>query len=86
MDRLLQILTCCLPCNQLRAALLYVIGSIGQSEYVAVLVWLSGELGLCASNSSLGTAGRAGAKQGSTDIQVSFGFALALGSGIREDR
>ena len=38
MDRLLQILTCGIPCNWLRAALLYVIGSLGQSEYEAVLV------------------------------------------------
>ena len=40
MDRLLQVITCGLPCSQLRAAL-YVIGSLGQSEYEAVLVWLS---------------------------------------------
>ena len=53
MDRLLQVITCSLPCSQLMAASLYVIGSLGQSEYEAVLVWLSRESRLSTSNSSL---------------------------------
>ena len=57
MDRLLQVITCCLPCSWLRAASLYVIGSLGGSKYEAVLVRLSGELGLSASNSPSGMAG-----------------------------
>ena len=68
MDRLLQILTCGLPCNQLRPALLYGIGSLGQSEYEVVLVWLSKEPGLSASNSSSDMAGGVGARQGAAGI------------------
>ena len=33
MDKLLSILTCCLPCIQLKAVSLYVIGSLGQRVY-----------------------------------------------------
>ena len=62
------------------------IGSLGQSEYEAVLVWLSGELGLSASNSSLGTTGGVGAGQGSLGIRVSCCFALTFCSGTRVDR
>ena len=57
MDRLLHILTCGLHHRQLRAVSLQVIGSVGCSEYEAVLAWLSRELGLSASNSSSGTTG-----------------------------
>ena len=72
MDRLLQIINCGLPCSWLRAASLYVIGSLGQSEYEVVLVWLPGELGFSASNSSSGMAGVVGAGKGSAGIQVSL--------------
>ena len=68
MDRLLQMITCILPCSQLRDASLYVIGSLGQSEYEALLVWLSGESGLSTSNSSLGVLGVVSAEQVSAGI------------------
>ena len=61
------------------------IGSLGQSEYEAVLAWLSGESRLSASNSSLGVTGGVSAEQGSSVIQVSC-FAQTLGSGTRVDR
>ena len=41
MDRLLQILTCGFPLRWLKAVSLWVIGSLGCSEYHAVLAWLS---------------------------------------------
>ena len=41
---------------------------MGQSEYEAVLAWLSRQSGLPASNSSLGVTGGVGAEQGSSDI------------------
>ena len=44
------------------------IGTLGQSEYEAVLVWLSGESGLSTSNSSLVVLGVVGAEQVSTGI------------------
>ena len=68
MDRLLQMITCGLPCSQLRAASLYVIGSLGQSEYEAVLVSLSGESGLSTSNFSLGLLGVVSAEQVSAGV------------------
>ena len=68
MDRLLQMVTCGLPCRQVRAASLYVIGTLGQNEYEAVLVWLSGESGLSTSNSSLVVLGVVSAEQVSTGI------------------
>ena len=46
MDRKLHVLTCGLPCSLLRAALLYVMGSLGCSEQDALLAWLSGEPGM----------------------------------------
>ena len=54
MDRLLQIFTCGLPCRWLKAVWLQLMGSLGGSEYEAVPVWPSRELGLSASNSSSG--------------------------------
>ena len=68
MDRLLHVRTCGLPCNWLRAASFYVMGSLGQSEYEAVLVRLSGEYRLSAPNSSLGVTGGVSAGQGSSGI------------------
>ena len=85
MDRLLQIITCCLPCSQLRAASLYVIGSLRGSEYEAVLVWLSGESGLSTSNSSCGVLGVVGAEKVSASIRVSL-LAQMLGKGTKVDR
>ena len=85
MDRLLQMVTCGLPCRRVRAASLYVIGILGQSEYEAVLVWLSGESGLSTSNSSLVILGVVGAEQVSTGIRVST-LAQTLGRGTRVDR
>ena len=61
-------------------------GSLGCSEYEAVLVWLSGELGLSAFNSSFGSAGGVNAEQGAEGVRVFSGCTLALGSGFMEDR
>ena len=99
MERLLQIFTCGLPCNLLRAASLHVIGSLGCSEYDAVLAWLSREPrvllgsmgeshcmgGLSAFNSSSVTDG-VSADQGAKGVQVFSVLTLALGMGVRVDR
>ena len=85
MDRLLQMVTCGLPCRRVRAASLYVIGILGRSEYEAVLVWLSGESGLSTSNSSLVVLGVVGAEQVSTGIRVStLAQTLGRGTGLHQ--
>ena len=61
------------------------IGSLGQSEYEAVLVWLSGESGLSTSNSSHGVLGVVGAEQVSAGIGVSL-LAKTLARGTKVDR
>ena len=68
MDRLLQILTCSISCRQLKAVSLSVMGSLGGSEYKAVLAWLSGEPGLSASNSSSGSARGVDAEQSAEGV------------------
>ena len=60
------------------------IGSLGRSEYEAVLVWLSGESGLSISNSSLFVLGVVSAEQDLSGIRVSTN-SLALGRGTRVD-
>ena len=60
------------------------IGTLGQSDYKTVLVWLSGESGLSTSNSSLVVLGVVGAEQGSAGIQVST-LAQTLGRGTKVD-
>ena len=84
MDRLLQMITCGFPWRRLRAASLYVMGSLGRSEYEAVLVWLSGESGLSTSNSSPLVLGVVGAEQELSGIRVSIN-SLALGRGTTVD-
>ena len=59
-------------------------GSLGQSEYEAVLVWLSGESRLSTSKTSLVVLGVVGTEQGSAGIQVSL-FAQTLGRGTKVD-
>ena len=60
------------------------IGNLGQSEYKAVLVWLSRESGLSTSNSLLLVLGVVGAEQVSAGIQVST-LAQTLGRGTKVD-
>ena len=61
-------------------------GSFGQSEYEAVLAWLSGELGFSASNSSSSSASGVSAGQGAVGVQVSSFWTLALGRGFKVDK